>query len=428
MRWGSEQKKNVVLAKRGLLAGYCYAVSLELLVVLIALILQGPSMERNALLGGYSFARLVLCGIVISGSLLSGFLGWSVARTPRVPSRLFSNPEMSSALRDLLTLGALGICSLIFMRSYSPEFLGFIWPPFSAVIDRSFPMVIFLAIFFLQSLFVVSWLECDDHNRVVKPVIQRLLPVILAIALFGLSLGVFQGSTNLIDNQHTNIGYFPDLAEAFLDKKLYLENPLNTKDLSLYAGKYFVSFPPLATLLMLPTVAQYTKYGVDTIHFGNYSAALGVTLTYLGVYALSKRKWVQLKLHEVALIAISIGLGTPLFYMATTGAIWHVSQILTFLFLGLAIWIALCNRSGLMWNNFRTALLAGLALALAMLARPHVVLAGFLIAGVGYQNFRRERCLFLESISAVAWNSRCSYNPGDPWPALVQHGTVRFSL
>ncbi len=46
--------------------------------------------------------------------------------------------------------------------------------------------------------------------------------------------------------------YFNDLAAAFITGRLDLVNPLSTLDLTFYNGKWYVPFPPLPALLMIP--------------------------------------------------------------------------------------------------------------------------------------------------------------------------------
>lgn len=390
--------------------GYLYLTSIELLLVLIALT-QSSSMERNAILWGYSIGRLSLIGITSVCFLMFGYLSWTITfhyeKFQRLISTLYrinSRPNVKLVIRDSLIVGCIGLLLLLFFRSYSPKFLGFIWPPLTAVIDRSLPLLFMVVLFNIQSLLLQWGLEIFPGGYDLIKARRKIIKLFFLLTFIIFLFGVYQWSAKLT-GAIPGVAYFPELAEAFLDGNLYLEKPRATKDLSFYGGKYYVSFPPLGAFLMLPTVARYTKFGVNTITFSNVVAALGVTATFLMVESLSRRKWVSLKSHESVILAIAIGFGTAMYYMSTTGAVWHISQILTFLFLTLALWITLSNQSSISWANYRTAFLSGMALSLAMLARPHVVIAWLLIMGITYQHFQEldilswKRLLVWASIS-----------------------------
>ncbi|MEZ4678153.1 MAG: hypothetical protein R2932_28450 [Caldilineaceae bacterium] len=84
--------------------------------------------------------------------------------------------------------------------------------------------------------------------------------------------------------QHTatpDVAYFNNLADAFLHGRLYLVNPPSTDDLTFYAGQWYVPFPPLPALLMVPWVALYGLADVNTVFFGALFGALNVTLLFL---------------------------------------------------------------------------------------------------------------------------------------------------
>jgi hypothetical protein len=72
-------------------------------------------------------------------------------------------------------------------------------------------------------------------------------------------------------------------------------------------------------------------------------------------------------------LTLLFGLGSVHWYMATIGSVWFVAQICTVTFVALALWLAVEGRAP--W-------LVGLALALAMLARPNVLLTWPLLLGM----------------------------------------------
>ena len=60
-------------------------------------------------------------------------------------------------------------------------------------------------------------------------------------------------------------------------------------------------------------------------------------------------------------------------------------------FMAASLWLLVCNRSTIPWENYRTAILSGTALALAMLARPHIGVVGLMAVGVMYQQYQEHQ-------------------------------------
>jgi hypothetical protein len=201
-------------------------------------------------------------------------------------------------------------------------------------------------------------------------------PVLLA------ALGVYWFSAVLAGHTQTpDMAYFNDLANAFLHGQLYLPNPAVTHDLTQFNGNWYVPFPPLPALLLMPWVALSGVSQVNTVLFAAVMGAFNVALAFLLLQGLSRRGWSQLRTSDNLWLTLLFGAGTVQWYMATQGTVWYVSQICTATFLLASAWIAVAKRS---------PLLAGAALALAMLARPNVALFYPFLAGVGLEWIRAE--------------------------------------
>ncbi len=170
-----------------------------------------------------------------------------------------------------------------------------------------------------------------------------------------------------------DVAYFNHLAKAFLDGQLYLSNPPSTHDLTYYGGQWYVPFPPLPALLMLPWVALWGVPTVDTTFFCALFGAFNVTLVFLLLITLATQGHIKLTLSTILWLTALFGLGTVHWYMATIGSVWFIAQICTVTFVALAAWAAAATGSP--W-------LTGSALALAMLARPNVLLTWPLLLGI----------------------------------------------
>jgi len=198
----------------------------------------------------------------------------------------------------------------------------------------------------------------------------------LVVALFvGLAaLAIYWGTPRYFGRTETpDVTYFNQLAEAFLQGRLYLAEPANTHDLTLHQGRWYVPFPPLPALLMMPWAAVMGAATLNTVFFAALFGALNVALIFLLLSGLARQQWTQLGLTDNLWLTLLFGLGSVHWYMATIGSVWFIAQICTVAFVALALWLAVEGRAP--W-------LVGLALALAMLARPNVLLTWPLLLGM----------------------------------------------
>ncbi len=176
--------------------------------------------------------------------------------------------------------------------------------------------------------------------------------------------------------------YFPDLAAAFLHGRTYLEKPDALVDLTLFNGHWYVSFPPLAALMMLPQAAWEGADSINTVYFTIFWGAVSGALIFLILEKAARLGWTKLGSADHFWLAGLFAFGTVHWYMALTGQVWYISQILTVTFSALAVWLALQN-----WP----ALSVGAALGVAMLARPNVVFLWPFLFAIFYQLNRLDR-------------------------------------
>lgn len=219
-----------------------------------------------------------------------------------------------------------------------------------------------------------------------------------AALLFLLALACYWGTAIYFDHTATpGTAYFNLLADAFLHGRLYLLYPPDTLDLTSYQGRWYVPFPPLAALLMLPAVAVRGVAGVNTVFFGALFGAANVTLCFLLLTTLAGRGHAPATLPNRLWLTLLFGLGTVHWYMATIGSVWFVAQIVTVTFVALAAWGAAAGRSG--W-------LVGAAFALALLSRPTVILTwplllALIVTHPDWQPFAWQRVLRWSLATAV---------------------------
>lgn len=205
----------------------------------------------------------------------------------------------------------------------------------------------------------------------------------LALVVFILAFAVYWGTASLRGRTESpEAAYFDHLAQAFLNGQTYLAQPPVTHDLTFYKGQWYVAFPPLPALLLLPWVALNGVAQTNTVAFSVIAGALNVTLVFLLLEHLSQRGWSQLNPRGNVWLTVLWGIGSVHWYMTVQGSVWFVSQICTATFTLLALWLALAKRAPV-W--------AGGALGLAMLARPHLILVYPLLLAIGWELGERDR-------------------------------------
>jgi hypothetical protein len=214
------------------------------------------------------------------------------------------------------------------------------------------------------------------------------------LAVYGLTAGVSLG-------RHSLAPHFVYLAESFLHGRLDLIHvPDPSYDLTFFAGRWYVSFPPLPALLMLPLVAT-RGLAVSDVAFSVVLGAVNVSLFYavlsrLGTWGSGFRTW----------LCVLVGLGTPLWYCAALGSVWYTAHVVGITCLCLyALEVLGRNRP----------LVAGLWLGLGFLARAPGLLAFplGLVSGLqrGRDWRRRIRVLFLFALgTAPALLGQAAYN------------------
>ena len=217
------------------------------------------------------------------------------------------------------------------------------------------------------------------------------------------------------------LNYFRDLAEAFLDGRLHLENITSTHDLVFYEGKYYPYWPPAPALVWLPIDFLTHRTLADGL-VSSAAGALNVWLLLQFCRQLSQCfKW-ELSTKELAAIGLFWAFGTVHFYLASSGNTWFFAQTIAQTFLLGSLYLF---SKGNRW------FLAGLCFAGAVYSRNNLLLALFAFLALyaagwskeGWKPFFRRALLFgIPLLLATALN--CWYNYarfGDPFENGLQY-------
>jgi 4-amino-4-deoxy-L-arabinose transferase-like glycosyltransferase len=178
---------------------------------------------------------------------------------------------------------------------------------------------------------------------------KLVIIVLVALLVFTLSKGPPPGQN-----------HFVYLAEGFLHGQLGVSGGGTAlAEIVPYNGNYYVVYPPMPAVLLLPLVAIFgTSFD---------QGLLSIILASLCVAA----TWLMLKKtglnHEKALwLTALFGFGTCFWFIASVGSAWYIEHVVAVFFLTLAIIMSLYKKNGFA---------IGLLLGCAVLARLPVVLS-----------------------------------------------------
>ncbi len=329
-------------------------------IVLLVTFLKPRSELENQFLLGLSRRRLVLGFIFIffwvTNILTIFWLGLRLGK-------------WGISIENIVTAG---IPPALILLYFAALMAGVIWiamiPPIIGLFKFLRPMSeqldgLFLWLFILISfLIVLIRITYDDLVRE-KKAVYAVEQFVLIAALFVITFFLYAHFAALIGwVNKTKYSFWDLLAGQFLQGKLYLENPPYTHDLTMYNGNWYVPMPPLPAVLMMPLAYLIGAEDISTSYFSMvFSAANGV-LVFLILRNINDRNWIQISQSGILLLVALFLFGTPHLWVGISGRGWYVSQILTLMFLALAIYSAL--RSWSPW-------LVGIFIAIAMTARPN---------------------------------------------------------
>ena len=190
--------------------------------------------------------------------------------------------------------------------------------------------------------------------------------------------------------------YFNYLADAFLHGQLFLRLiPESTRDLSFFKGHYYLYWPPMPAVVLMPFVAIF---GVDfsDVFFNVVLASLNVAVVAALLRAVDRAGLIRIPAIYRAMLLFFFTLGTVHVILALFGKVWFTAQLLGFLFVGLA-YLAAIELEGIL-----SFFVAGVLIACAMVTRNHLLFTGiwpayYLVA----KNWKDRPRLYLDIVSGL---------------------------
>jgi hypothetical protein len=197
-------------------------------------------------------------------------------------------------------------------------------------------------------------------------------------ALLALFAAAFLAFSILNLGHHADLDYYVPLADAFLHGRLFvLDHPSWLNELVPFGGHYYVVYPPVPAVLLMPLVLVFgptLDQARVSIGLGAIDVALAGAVAYRVV---GPRRWIWL------LFAVLFGFGTTLWYSVQSGNSWHFAHVCATFFLLLAILDT--QRDGPPWR-------IGLLLGGATLSRlPTVLAVPFFLAYFAWRADRQRR-------------------------------------
>lgn len=239
---------------------------------------------------------------------------------------------------------------------------------------------------------------------------------LLPVLIMAIASAVYGGSAILLGHT-TNINtYFDHLAAAMLQGRVDLGDQVGLHDLAPFDGKWYVPFPPLPALLLIPWVALRGTEHTNTVAFSVIVCAVNVALIFQLLTELANRSLGPKRIESRLWISVLFACGCVHWYMSIDGSVYYLGQVCTLAFVALSAIDAL--RGGPPWR-------VGLWLAIALWGRPNVILTAPMLAGIAALKLRGDG-------GAIAWGALSSWTTRLAIPIvisvalLLSHNYARF--
>ncbi|MGB7873829.1 MAG: hypothetical protein WBL25_05560 [Anaerolineales bacterium] len=413
----STHVKNFRLRKKHVAALFL-SISVVVGVVRFVLYLIPPSKPEDQLIFGLSAARAFL-GIIFLGLLLINIgavlftlidFGPRQKKLKQQLSNIFSNYH---TLIMMALYGVLAVVGAFFLLSIPPIIrpLRFLEPHYIRL--SGFLSWILIADLLLIIMLRMISAEMFRNSQSMR----RLDTVFIGVGIFVLTSVLYLRTAILIGWIDKTVYSFWDLLVGqFIQGKLYLENPAYTHDLTLYNGRWYVPMPPLPGIMLIPIALWIGAENISTSYFSMLLSALNGLLLFLILKQMAQRKWVRLSGHSMFWLIVLFLFGTPHLWLGISGRGWYVSQIVTVLFLSLAIYAAL------RWSS---PWLSGTFLAIAMLARPNSLMSWPFIFAISMQ-VMKEKGGSVTWRQAINWTAKTALPIAATAVVLLTYNYLRF--
>lgn len=183
-------------------------------------------------------------------------------------------------------------------------------------------------------------------NALNKTLIRDCITVCCALLAAYAVVWMFTGMWPWVDNPYNS---YVLQARSWLQGRLDLGRDYPYLELAVYQGKYFVSFPPMPSIVYLPFV----------LLFGNFKEGfISLAFAFLGgVYCVRLLHHFGIKEAKAVLWTILLMCASNLIFVCVNSWVWFIAQNMAFAFSIMAIYYACTKKGG--WSLFFWACAVG---------------------------------------------------------------------
>lgn len=165
--------------------------------------------------------------------------------------------------------------------------------------------------------------------------------------------------------------YFNYLADAFLHGQYHLRLlPSQTlHDLSFFQGHYYLYWPPMPAIILMPFVALFGVEFSD-VFFNVMVASLNLAVLASLLRSVDRAGLIRIDPEYRGMLVLFLAFGTAYVTISFVGQVWYTAQLLGFMLVGLA-YLSAIELKGVS-AFFGTGVLMGCA----MLTRNHLLFTG----------------------------------------------------
>lgn len=178
----------------------------------------------------------------------------------------------------------------------------------------------------------------------VRPVPVESNAAKLSIAVFGVLTAIYLFIViSQISIHHPQMGggsHFILLADGWLHGHLYVEGtPPQFADFTNYHGHWYVAFPPLPAILLLPFVAIFhlSYQTIITLFFSVGMGILNIWLMRIVLLRFVQKQAPETQFVTVAWLLVFFAIGTELLYATMQGNVWYIAHVVATTFVLLYI-------------------------------------------------------------------------------------------
>lgn len=168
---------------------------------------------------------------------------------------------------------------------------------------------------------------------------DNLLDYVMVILCLLAGLLVFYSFTGFWPNKENPYNTFALQAESWLKGRLDLGQNYTSLELAIYNGKYYCSFPPFVSYVLLPFALIFGSKTPD--HW-----LVLVSFLVAGVYCVKLYKLVRGNTNHALFFAVFLLLGCNTIYCSVNGWVWFIAQNFAFTLSLMAIYYALKGKLG----------------------------------------------------------------------------------